>query len=131
MSPDDNFKSRPTRTMVHSTCRGREYVGTDHTKPHKAAAARHLAAAQLNWSCQHHTDARSFHGFAKRVYLSRLTACDFFDRTKIAALLHIAKVRQLRSRRVSSRRSTMGGTPDSRDARVNALLRFRDSPTCT
>ena len=130
MSPDDNCKSRPERTMEHLSYSGRRYVGIDHTRSHKAAAARRLAAAQLKWSSQHHTGARVHPAFCKRVYLSRLTASDFFDRTKIAALLHTARVRQLRSGHVSNRRSTMRGTLSSRDERVNLLLRFHVSATC-
>ena len=130
MSPDDNCKSRPERTMEHLSYNGRRYIGIDHTRSHKAAAARRLAAAQLKWSSQHHIGARVHPAFCKRVYLSRLTASDFSDRIRIAALLHNARVRQLRSGRVSSRRSTKRGTSDLRDARVNLLLRFHDSATC-
>jgi len=131
LSPDDNCKSRPMRTMKGSTCKDRRHIGIDHTKSHKAAAARRLAAAQLKRSCQHHIGARSVHGFAKRVYLLQLTASEFYDRSFCDAPAPHVRVHRTRERRANRRRSTMGGTPSSRDARVNVLLRFRDSPTCT
>ena len=129
VSADDNYKCRLERTMEHSTYNGRRYVGIDHTRSHKAAAARRLAAAQLKWSSQHHTGARVHPGFCNSVYLSRLTASDFFDSVFLSAPAHKAWVQIMRSGRVSNRRSTMRGTLSSRDARVNLLLRFHDSPT--
>ena len=116
--------------MEHLTCSGRRYVSTDHTKSHKAAAARRLAAAQQKWSSQHHTGARVHPAFCKRVYLSRLTASDFFDSVFLSAPTRCARVRIMRSGRVSNRRSTMRGTLVLRDARVNLLLRFHVSATC-
>ena len=129
MSSHDHFKSRSTRTMVRSTYKGIKYVSIEHTKSHKAAAARRLAAAQLKWSSQHHTGARVHPGFCNSVYLSRLTASDFFDSVFLSAPAHKAWVQIMRSGRVSNRRSTMRGTLSSRDERVNLLLRFHDSPT--
>ena len=94
----------------------------DHTKPHKAAAVRHLAAAQLNWSCQQHTGARSVLGQPNSVYLLQLTASEIRDRAFCDAPAHAVRVHRTRERRADRRRSTMKGTPSSRDARVNALL---------
>ena len=116
MSPDDNCKSRPERTMEYLSYSGRRYVGIDHTSSHKAAAARHLAAAQLKWSSQHHIGARVHPAFCKRVYLSRLTASEFFDSVFLSAPAHSAWVRIMRSGRVSNRRSTMRGTLVLRDS---------------
>ena len=130
MSSDDNYKCRLERTMEHSTYNGRRYVGIDHTRSHKVAAARRLAAAQLKWSSQHHIGARSVQRMHDSVYLLRLTASEFCGRVFCDAPAHAVRVHRTRERRASRRRSTMKGTPRSRDARVNLLLRFHDSATC-
>lgn len=89
-----------------------------------------MAAAQLKWSSQHYIGARLHPVLHNSVYLSQLTASDFFDRTKLSAPAHIVRVQIIWSRRASSRRSTMRGTLSSRGSKMNLLLRFCDSATC-